>query len=215
MKPSIVIAALLVTTPRAAQQPSYDRATPLPERPTLAREAEIAMARAAAPAAVSGQATIYVAGPKGYEVAVTGSNGWGCFVQRNGAATGLFPRCDDAERVAALYPVYHLLEAYRSLGRSAADYDRAVADGLKSGTYRSPARGSLSYMLAEGEIKPHIMVSMPGCEVTHLGLATVQQMSDTTLTTILRGIGDHDCELVVWTPPSSVRKHGMRPEHHR
>jgi hypothetical protein len=214
MKPSIVIAALLAAGPLAAQQP-YDRSTQLPKRPVVARDAEITMARAAAPPAVSSQATIYVAGPKGYEVAIEGTNGWGCFVQRNAAATGLFPRCDDAERVASLYPVYHLLEVFRAMGRSATDYDRAVSEGLKYGTFRAPASGALSYMLAEGAIKPHIMVSMPGCEVTDLGLANMQQMSDSSLTTILRGVGDHDCELVVWTPPTSVRKHGVKPEHHR
>jgi hypothetical protein len=214
MKPLSVIAALLVAGPLAAQQP-YDRSTQLPKRPVLARDAEIAMARAAAPPAVSSQATIYVAGREGYEVAIKGTNGWGCFVQRNASATSLFPRCDDAERVASLYPVYHLLEEYRAMGRSAADHDRAVAEGFRNGTFRAPATGALSYMLAEGEIKPHIMVSMPGCEVTNLGLANVQQMSDSTLTTILRGLGDHDCELVVWTPPTSVRKHGVKPEHHR
>lgn len=213
MKHSIVMAALLVAGPLVAQP--YDRSTRLPKRPVVAREAEIAMARAAAPAAVSARATIYVAGPEGYEVAIEGTNGWGCFVQRNASATGLFPRCDDAERVASLYPVYHLLEEYRAMGRSATDYDRDVAEGLRNGTFRAPAAGALSYMLAEGAIKPHIMVSMPGCEVTDLGLANVQQMSDSSLTTILRGIGDHDCELVVWTPPTSVQKHGVKPEHHR
>ncbi|HEX9564624.1 MAG TPA: hypothetical protein VF981_11660 [Gemmatimonadaceae bacterium] len=159
MKPSLVVAALLAlpAASAASQQPAYDRSKALPARVPITRDAEVKMARAAAPAAVSDRATIYLAGPRGYQVAHLGTNGWGCFVQRGGSGKGFFPRCDDAERVATLYPVYFLLEEYRAAGKSAADYDAAVADGYRSGRYRAPAVGALSYMLAEGAIKAHVM----------------------------------------------------------
>lgn len=47
------------------------------------RTAEIALARSAAPEAISGQATILVLGPHGYETAIPGSNGWVCGVERS------------------------------------------------------------------------------------------------------------------------------------
>ncbi len=190
-----------------SQQPAYDRGTPLPPLHQLVRDTEVDMARAAAPAAVSDHATIWVVGSRGYEVAHKGSNGWGCFVQRSAAGTGTFPRCDDAERVATLYPVYFLLEEYRVLGRTASDYDRAVADGYKSGKYRAPAVGAFSYMLADGAIKPHVMFSLPSCKAQHLGLANADQLRDSTLTTVFRGMGEPDCEVVIFTPESSRRQH--------
>ena len=195
----------------SAQASTYDRTAPLPRRAPLAREAEVSMARAAAPAAVSGQATIFVAGPAGYEVAVRGTNGWGCFVQRNARGDGTFPRCDDAERKATLYPVYFLLEEFRAAGKSATDYDAAVAEGYRTGKYRAPAKGALSYMLAEGAIKPHVMISVPGCRATQLGLANDEAMQDATLTTIFRGIGDRDCDMVIWTGEPSVIRHDVIP----
>lgn len=208
-----LLLALTATAPPArvagAQTPGYDRSTPLPPRAPIARADEIRMARAAAPVAVSDHATIWVAGARGYEIAVQGTNGWGCFVQRNSAGTGTFPRCDDAERVAALYPVYHLLEAYRAQRRSANDYDRDVAAGYASGKYRAPATGAMSYMLAEGVIPPHFMVSVPHCTVEKLGLATPEQMADTTLKVVFRGLDTPDCDLVVFTPPESRRHHGV------
>jgi len=210
---SVLAVAFLALPPAtaASQRPALDRTMKLPARVALDRDAEMRMARAAAPSAVSDQATIYVAGTTGYVVARAGTNGWGCFVQRNARGDGLFPRCDDAERVAALYPVYFLLEEYRALGKSAADYDAAVAEGYRSGTYRAPARGALSYMLADGAIPPHVMVAVPGCQATDLGLASEEQMQDSTLTTIFRGIGDRDCDMVIWTGPGSAIHHGVTP----
>lgn len=208
---TLLLTAAALGSPEAlaAQAPAYDRATPLPARVPIARADEIRMARAAAPAAVSDHATIWVGGARGYEIAVQGTNGWGCFVQRNSAGTGTFPRCDDAERVASLYPVYHLLEAYRAQGRSANAYDRDVAAGYASGNYRAPVTGAMSYMLAEGVIPPHFMVSVPHCTVEKLGLATPEQMADTTLKVVFRGLDTPDCDLVVFTPPESRRHHGV------
>ncbi len=204
------VAFLLATVaiaPLTAQQTKYDRNTPLPPLVKLDRETEIEMARAAAPSSVSDHATIWVVGSRGYEVARGGTNGWGCFVQRNSLGTGAFPRCDDPERVAALYPVYFLLEEYRARRGTGSDYDRAIADGFKSGKYRAPAVGAMSYMLAAGAIPPHVMVAVPGCKVQQLGLATVEQMRDTTLTTVFRGLGETDCDMVIFTPPTSRRQH--------
>jgi hypothetical protein len=65
-------------------------------------------------------------------------------------------------------------------------------------------------MLAEGAIKPHVMVAVPECQATQLGLATEEQMRDSTLTTIFRGIGTKDCDMVIWTAPESVRRHGVK-----
>ena len=46
------------------------------------RNAEIALARTAAPEAISRDATILVLGKHGYETALEGKNGWVCAVER-------------------------------------------------------------------------------------------------------------------------------------
>ena len=48
----------------------------------MAESAEVALARSAAPASISGNATIAVLKPHGYETAVKGQNGFVCIVER-------------------------------------------------------------------------------------------------------------------------------------
>jgi hypothetical protein len=52
----------------------------------MARDAEIALARSAAPDAISHDASVMVLTPHGYESAVQGKNGWVCIVERGWGA---------------------------------------------------------------------------------------------------------------------------------
>ena len=65
-------------------------------RAILPREREIALARSAAPPAISDSATIYVLGENGWEIAVQSSNGVAWHVNRYWVAS-LEPHCYDAE----------------------------------------------------------------------------------------------------------------------
>ena len=49
---------------------------------SVSRERQIALAESAAPAEVSSKATVYILGPKGFEKAREGTNGFTCYVQR-------------------------------------------------------------------------------------------------------------------------------------
>jgi hypothetical protein len=60
---------------------SYPHLAPV-EQYLMDRNAEIALARSAAPSAISGNATVLVLGRKGYETAVQGENGFVCLVER-------------------------------------------------------------------------------------------------------------------------------------
>lgn len=60
---------------------SYPSMAPL-EQYLMQRDAEIALARSAAPESISQDATIQVLGPHGYETAVEGKNGFVCLVER-------------------------------------------------------------------------------------------------------------------------------------
>jgi len=66
----------------AGREAPYSRMAPL-ERYLMDPSAEIALARSAAPAAISATATILTLKPQGYETAVTGTNGFTCVVERS------------------------------------------------------------------------------------------------------------------------------------
>ncbi|NOT10060.1 MAG: hypothetical protein HOP28_17850 [Gemmatimonadales bacterium] len=192
--------------PARPAPPPFDRKAPLPPLSGVTRERELLLATLAAPASVSDFATIWVTGPGGYEVARQGTTGWGCLVQRGYNGRGAFPRCDSPERVATLYPVYFLLEELRTKKGSAEDYERAVADGYRNGKYRQPPTGALSYMYAQGSIKPHVMIAQPFCAHQHLGLAHDSLVRTATTGVDVLGAGRPDCDLIIWTPDSTLRK---------
>jgi hypothetical protein len=64
----------------------YPSMAPLEQYLTADRNAEIALARSAAPASISGDAEVLVLGRHGYETADKGKNGFVCVVQRSWAA---------------------------------------------------------------------------------------------------------------------------------
>lgn len=70
----------------ADSKASYPSMAPLDQYLMPDRNAEIALARSAAPQAISGDATILVLGRHGYETAVEGKNGWVCMVERGWGA---------------------------------------------------------------------------------------------------------------------------------
>jgi len=72
--------------PGQAQAPktAYPSMAPLDQYLMPDRNAEIALARSAAPDAISGDAKILVLGRNGYETAVEGKNGFVCIVERGG-----------------------------------------------------------------------------------------------------------------------------------
>src|SRR5579872_1136858 len=76
-----VIALGALTALEAAAASGYERMAPL-EQYLMSSDAEIALARSAAPAAISERATVLVLKSRGYETAVSGSNGFTCLVER-------------------------------------------------------------------------------------------------------------------------------------
>jgi len=77
-----VTLGLIGITPGQAQtpKPSYPSMAALDQYLMADRDAEIALARSAAPDAISGDAKILVLGRHGYETAVEGKNGFVCVV---------------------------------------------------------------------------------------------------------------------------------------
>ena len=210
----LISAAVLVSAFQPVTAQSGENATLKPAvRLTPAREIELA--RTAAPSLISNRASIWVLGAGGYEQAVTGSNGFGCLVQRGTNGQSLIPRCDDAHGVSALYPVMFLLEEMRASGATVSAYTTAVGEGYRTGRFQAPQQGGLSYMYSvEGyfvsdtdqrvSFSPHVMIYWPNCAWRDLGVSNVDEARKTHLT--LLGVGTPDCHLIINTPPETARK---------
>jgi len=80
---AVVLAiSICFRVPKAvAQSDKYSKMAPV-DRYLMERNAEIPLARSAAPDSISGDATILVLGRQGYETAVRGKNGFVCMVER-------------------------------------------------------------------------------------------------------------------------------------
>ena len=95
-------------------------------RPLLPPDQEIALARSAAPAALSDSATIYILTASGYQVGVQGTNGGACYVSRDWPEA-LEPHCFDPEGAATILPRAMRRVELLHLGRSPEEADREIA----------------------------------------------------------------------------------------
>src|SRR5215472_11161175 len=166
-----LIPAIAQELPRA-----YDASMP--------RDQQITLAESAAPAEVSSKATVYVLGPKGYEKAREGTNGFSCFVSRHfvrPAETTIEPQCFDAEGSRTLLPVYLHDEELRTNGKSEAEIKADAASGYKEGRYQYPSKPGFLYMMSSqnrlsaisengtGIFPPHLMFYAPNMTTKDMG----------------------------------------------
>ena len=175
---SILVLLAVTTFPLAAQSAAGGRTGP---RIMLPRDREIALARSAAPAEVSRDASVMVLTEQGFEVAVTGTNGVTCVVNRS-QPQSLEPHCFDAEGSATVLPIELRRTELLRAGRGTAEIDREIGEGLLAGKYRLPRRPAMSYMMSSGQIlyddegkrvgswRPHIMMFYPHLTAADLGL---------------------------------------------
>ncbi|MGA9542826.1 MAG: hypothetical protein WBQ85_04620 [Candidatus Sulfotelmatobacter sp.] len=151
---------------------------------SMPRDQQITLAESAAPAEVSGKATVYVLGPKGYEKAREGTNGFSCFVGRHfvkPAETTIEPQCFDAEGSRTLLLVYMHGEELRTNGKSEAEIKADVANGYKEGRYQYPGKPGFLYMMSShnrlsaipehgtGIFPPHLMFYAPNMTTKDIG----------------------------------------------
>lgn len=153
-----------------------------PELPQLLpRARETALARSAAPAQVSAEATVMVLERGGYVVAESGSNGVTCYVARTWPGS-LEPQCFDREGSATILRIELRRAELREHRQAPEAIDRAIAEGLRTGELRLPTRPAMSYMMSSGQIlfndegehvgrwQPHLMIYVPYITGADLGL---------------------------------------------
>ncbi len=183
MRRAVMMCALIIApgalAAQAAATAEQDRSGP---RPLLPTAQEIALARSAAPAAVSDSATVYILEASGFRQAVMGTNGVACYVNRSWPGS-LEPHCFDAEGAATIMPMNMRRLELRHRGASFADEEREILDGLASGRFRLPRRPVMSWMMsaaqqlvndggvAAGPWQPHLMIYYPYLSAAETGLA--------------------------------------------
>lgn len=134
---------------------AYPGMAPLARYDIADRGAEIALARSAAPASISGSAQILVLGKRSYETAVKGSNGFVCLVGRSWDLAFddpefwnpkiRSPECFNAAGARSVLPRYLERTRWVLAGESLAEI-RARARTQKR---LVPAPGSVCYMMSK------------------------------------------------------------------
>jgi hypothetical protein len=155
------------------------------------RNAEIALARTAGPAAVAEKAEILALGAHGYETAVQGSNGFVCLVARSWAKdfdSPEFwnprihtPHCVNAEAASSVLPDYLRRTQWVLAGVPKEEMAARTKAALSAHEIGLPAPGSMAYMLsknqyiqdpqpgAEARWYPHVMFFVPATEGSKWG----------------------------------------------
>jgi hypothetical protein len=179
---SISAVAIGVAMPAMAQElpKVYDASVP--------RERQIALALSAAPAEVSGNATVYILGPKGYEKVREGTNGFSCFVGRSfvkPTETTVEPTCFDAEGSRTILARRIYMEELRANGKSEAEIKADIANGYKEGRFKDPSKPGFLYMMSSenrlgssstSSFPPHLMFYAPGMTTKDIGFNSAPQL---------------------------------------
>jgi len=190
-KQTLVLISLLAGLSDARVGAQASKYPPLSEY-LMPRDAEVALARSAAPAGISGRATIKVLTTTGYQVAHEGENGFVCMVLRAWAAptytpaqfrdlvydaTVRAPICFNQGASRTVVPYYELRTRLGMEGRA----PDQIAEGLQEAFVRGklPVRDAVTfaYMWSAdqslgpgiGAWHPHMMIFAPYYDNSMLG----------------------------------------------
>jgi hypothetical protein len=177
---ALVAVLCAARTGRAADaETPYPSMAPLEQYLMADRDAEIALARSAAPPSISSDATVMVLGRHGYETAVEGKNGFVCIVERawmdafdspefwNAKNRG--PSCFNPQAARSVLPITLKRTDLALAGLSKAQ----IMDGIKKAFQNKELPvlepGAMTYMMSKqgrlndraGHWLPHLMFYVP------------------------------------------------------
>lgn len=174
----VVLAAAWPAQAQDAKTP-YPEMAPLNQYLIADRNAEIALARSAAPKSISDQAEILVLGQHGYETAVKGTNGFVCIVERSWTAAAdapdfwnpkvRSPFCLNAQAVETYLPITIMKTDLALAGKSKTQMVAAIQAAFDEKKLPPIARGAMCYMMSkQGYLNdagknwhPHVMFFAP------------------------------------------------------
>ena len=186
--PALLILASFSASPLSAQSAKY----PPISQYLMPRDAEVALARTAAPPAVSDRATVKVLTATGFEVAQAGDSGVVCMVMRGFSAPTFTPApfrdlvydptvhapiCFMPPAARAVMPYYELRTKLAIAGKTPAQIAEAVQAAYTRGDLPKREGVSFAYMWSAhqhlgsgvGAWHPHMMVFAPNYENEMVG----------------------------------------------
>jgi len=176
---------LVVVLGAAWQAQAQDTKAPYPKMAPVEQylmanpDAEIALARSAAPESISRDAEVLVLGARGYETAVKGKNGFVCLVERSWTAPMDDPNfwnpklrgpiCLNPAAARSYLPFTIKKTDLILAGQSKAQMFEGIRAGLDKKELPTPETGAMSYMLSKegylgdqvGHWHPHLMFFVP------------------------------------------------------
>jgi hypothetical protein len=187
----LMFSSMLATLTASAAWAQAAKYPPLSEY-MMARDAEIALARSAAPANISGGATIKVLTKSGYQVVREGDNGFVCMVMRGWTAptytpaqfrdivydaTVHAPICFNPQASRIVMPYYELRSKLGMEGKTPDQIAEALQAAYVKGALPKRDEVSFAYMWSAdqhlgpgiGHWHPHMMVFSPYYENSMLG----------------------------------------------
>jgi hypothetical protein len=194
-----LVAALIASRPAAAQDAKQPYPTMAPiEQYLMDREAEIALARSAAPDAISHDASVIVLTRHGYETAVDGKNGWVCWVGRGWMAMFDHPEfwnpkvraadCLNPPAARTVLPYAYKRAELLLAGQSKQEVIAAIKAAINKKELPALEQGTVSYMMSKSSYltdygdhnAPHLMFFQTdkrdaawGANVTNAPVASV------------------------------------------
>lgn len=184
-----LILALGSIAPVQAQdaKTQYPRMASLDQYLMADRDAEVALARSAAPVAISGDATIMVLGRSGYESAAKGRNGFVCVVERAWMADLNSPQfwnpkirgpvCLNPPAAKSILPITYKRTEMALAGRTRAQMNDGIQAAIDKGELPPLEPGAMSYMMSKqayltddgGHNLAHLMFYTPPVEAAVWG----------------------------------------------
>lgn len=171
-------------TSATSETPSPDK-SPYPKMAPLDRylisdqNAEIKLARTAAPASISDSAEVMVLGRNGYTTAVKGKNGFLCLIERSWAnptddhefwnPSLRAPICFNRAAAETFVPIYLMKTKLVLAGKSPGDVYKATEQAFSSHQLPALAPGAMCYMMSHQQYlndhdkgwHPHLMYFAP------------------------------------------------------
>jgi hypothetical protein len=175
--PLVMLTAVLLAPAQDIKTP-YPNMAPL-DQYLMERNAEIALARSAAPPSIAQAAEVMVLGKQGYEIAVNGTNGFVCMVQRSFSAAfddpvfwnpkGRGPTCFNPAAARSYLPLIIKKTDLVLAGRSKDQMVETISAAINKKELPAMEPGAMCYMMSKqgylndeaGHWHPHLMFFVP------------------------------------------------------
>ena len=184
---SVLAISIGLLGPNAAAQTEPYPKMALVDQYLMGKDAEVALARSAAPESISREATVLVLGARGYETAVEGKNGFVCWVGRSWMGAFDWPEfwnpkvraadCMNRQAASAIVPIALLRSRMVMAGRSKAEMVSALKTAYDKKQLPDLESGAMDYMMSKssyltdagGHNLPHLMFFTNGVDAKDWG----------------------------------------------